>query len=163
MNLIVAISQDGVIGDGDKIPWHNKRDFAHFKETTMGHVLVMGRKTFESIGKPLSGRVTWVLTRDPYKYERINKFPDIVHYVNDIKEVHHKIGGEVFICGGEQIYNKYVDFCNVCYVSIIKKQVKGDKYFKHFGRMMLDEVLHEDDDVYIGKYSNRMYTSLKHI
>ena len=65
MVLIAAVAENGVIGDAGTIPWHLPDDFAHFKRTTLGHTLVMGRATYESIGRPLPGRTTIVLTRDP--------------------------------------------------------------------------------------------------
>ncbi|MFZ2501394.1 MAG: dihydrofolate reductase, partial [Nocardioides sp.] len=65
MTLIAAVADNGVIGDGDRIPWHLPEDFAHFKATTLGGVLIMGRATFDAIGRPLPGRTTVVVTRDP--------------------------------------------------------------------------------------------------
>src|SRR5678816_478259 len=65
---IAAMSLNRAIGAGNKIPWHLPEDFKWFKQATMGHVIVMGRKTFESIGKPLPGRETIVLSRSPFKY-----------------------------------------------------------------------------------------------
>ena len=65
VTLIAAVARNGVIGTGGRIPWHLPEDFAHFKATTLGHTLVMGRATYESIGRPLPGRTTIVVTRDP--------------------------------------------------------------------------------------------------
>ena len=65
VTLIAAVARNGVIGHDGGIPWHLPADFAHFKATTLGHTLVMGRATYESIGRPLPGRTTIVLTRDP--------------------------------------------------------------------------------------------------
>lgn len=65
VTMVAAVAENGVIGDGENIPWHLPADFAHFKATTMGHVLILGRTTHEGIGRPLPGRETIVLTRNP--------------------------------------------------------------------------------------------------
>lgn len=99
LTLIAAYARNRVIGDGPRIPWHSRDDFAHFKATTLGHTLIMGRLTYDSIGRPLPGRRTIVLTRDP-------------EWRADGVEVAHTLSGalelagddEVFVAGGAQIY-----------------------------------------------------------
>src|ERR1043165_9799725 len=97
---IAAMSLNRVIGAGNKIPWHLPEDFKWFKRMTTGHVIVMGRKTYESIGKPLPNRTTIVLSRSPLKL-------DGVKLVADLKELEslesNLAAREIFICGGAQV------------------------------------------------------------
>ena len=99
-HAIAAMSLNRVIGDGNKIPWHLPEDFKWFKQTTLGHVLVMGRKTFESIGRPLPGRETIVLSRAGWSHPGVQT----VASLDEVKS----LAGErqVFICGGAQIYTQ---------------------------------------------------------
>src|SRR3989442_491152 len=83
LKAIAAMSLNRVIGQGNKIPWHLPEDFKFFKQTTMGHILLMGRKTFESIGRPLPGRETIVLSRSGFV------FPG-VHSVSDLSQIDWK-------------------------------------------------------------------------
>src|SRR3954466_1550009 len=100
------MSLNRVIGAGNKIPWHLPEDFKWFKKMTSGHVIVMGRKTFESIGKPLPNRTTIVLSRNSFSY------PD-VHTIGSIEELPALVAGrEVFICGGAQLYAQALPLCS---------------------------------------------------
>ena len=97
---IAAMSENRVIGQGRKIPWHLPEDFKWFKKMTTGHVVVMGRKTFESIGKPLPNRTTIVLSRSPLQYPGVQVLPDLSQINPDADP------REFFICGGAQIYEQ---------------------------------------------------------
>ena len=98
VTLIAAVARNRVIGNGPEIPWHLPEDFAYFKRTTMGHVLVMGRLTFDSIGRALPGRRTIVVTRN-----RFWRHPD-VEVAHSFEEALALAGpaDEVFVCGGAQ-------------------------------------------------------------
>ncbi len=99
LTLIAALARGRVIGDGPRIPWHSREDFAHFKATTMGHTLVMGRVTHESIGRPLPGRRTIVVSRD------LDWRADGVDVAHSLAEALEMAGdSEVFVAGGAQIY-----------------------------------------------------------
>src|SRR5512137_320037 len=95
---IAAMSFNRVIGSGDTIPWHLPEDFKWFKRMTTGQVVVMGRKTFESIGKPLPNRTTLVLSRSHFQHPGVETVSDL-----DQIDLAHE-NREVFICGGAQVY-----------------------------------------------------------
>jgi dihydrofolate reductase len=126
---IAAMSFNRVIGAGNKIPWHLPEDFKWFKKTTTGHVLVMGRRTFESIGKPLPNRTTIVLTRSPLQ------FPD-AQTVDDLSKIDPNApefaGREIFICGGAQVYQQALPLCSDLYLTVVKREVEGDAFFPPF-------------------------------
>ena len=150
---IAAMSLNRVIGAGNKIPWHLPEDFKWFKKTTTGHVVVMGRKTFESIGKPLPNRETIVLSRGAFS------FPG-VRVIHDLKELNVLIPSpglpatlspsagerdgvrgalgnpvlprEIFICGGAQIYALALPLCSDLYLTLVKREVAGDAFFPPF-------------------------------
>src|SRR5271166_2104453 len=94
---IAAMSENRVIGDGGKIPWHLPEDFKWFKSTTMGHVIVMGRKTFESIGRPLPGRETIVLSRSGFKHPGVRTVSALSQIDPSGEE------RDIFICGGAEV------------------------------------------------------------
>jgi dihydrofolate reductase len=123
---IAAMSENRVIGNGNKIPWHLPEDFKWFKLMTIGQVVVMGRKTFESIGKPLPDRTTIVLSRTNFHYPGVET-------ISDISQI--DLDGEtrdVFICGGAQIYEKTLPLCSDLYLTLVKRVVDGDAFFPAF-------------------------------
>jgi dihydrofolate reductase len=122
---IAAMSENRVIGNGNKIPWHLPEDFKWFKKMTSGNVVVMGRKTFESIGKPLPNRETIVLSKSGFSYPGVRT-------VRDWSEVPLSEGRDVFICGGAQIYEQALPLCSDLYLTRVKQTVKGDAFFPPF-------------------------------
>jgi dihydrofolate reductase len=123
---IAAMSQNRVIGNGNKIPWHIPDDFKWFKKMTSGNVVVMGRKTFESIGKPLPNRETIILSRSGFAYPGIRT-------VKSLSDIHPETESrEVFICGGSQIYQQVLPDCSDLYLTLVKKTVEGDAFFPEF-------------------------------
>lgn len=123
---IAAMSLNRVIGNGNKIPWHLPEDFKWFKATTTGHVIVMGRKTFESIGKPLPNRETIVLSRSNFTYPGVKT----VHSLEELTPlVDHR---EVFICGGAQVYEQSLPLCSELLLTLVKREVEGDAFFPRF-------------------------------
>ncbi|HUS35732.1 MAG TPA: dihydrofolate reductase, partial [Verrucomicrobiae bacterium] len=123
---IAAMSLNRVIGRGNQIPWHLPEDFKWFKRMTTGHVVVMGRKTFESIGKPLPNRETIVVSRSGFK------FPG-VRTVTSLEEIDlAKETRDVFICGGGQIYEQALGRCSDLYLTLVKREIEGDAFFPAF-------------------------------
>jgi len=115
-----------VIGVGNKIPWHLPEDFKWFKQKTTGHVIVMGRKTFESIGKPLPNRETIVLSRSQFSHPG-------VRVISRWEELSALAGNrEVFVCGGSQIYTQALPMCSDLYLTLVKRTVDGDTFFPPF-------------------------------
>jgi dihydrofolate reductase len=123
---IAAMSDNRVIGNRNSIPWHLPEDFQWFKRMTIGHVLVMGRKTFESIGRPLPGRETIILSRSGFSHPGVKTACDLaeVERLGDAREI--------FICGGAQIYELTLPLCSDLYLTRVKKTCEGDAFFPRF-------------------------------
>ena len=120
---IAAMSLNRVIGDGNKIPWHLPEDFKWFKQTTTGHVLVMGRKTFGSIGRPLPNRETMVLSRSDFQHPGVKT-------IRSLEELPPLVGQrQVFICGGAQIYEQLLPQCAELLLTLVQREVQGDTFF----------------------------------
>jgi dihydrofolate reductase len=127
MKAIAAMSQNRVIGRGNKIPWHIPADFRWFKQCTSGQVVLMGRKTFESLGKPLPNRRNLVVSRGA-------ALPPAVEVVRDLAafdpEAYRPL--EVWLCGGAELYEQLLPRCTDLYLSIISHDVEGDAVFPPF-------------------------------
>lgn len=124
--LVVAISQNNVIGHQGDLPWRLSSDLRRFKQLTMGHALLMGRKTFESIGKALPGRQTIVLSRSGFEV------PDpSIRVVSDVSEVDGVLedGRQVMVVGGAQIYEAALPWCSRLWITRVQAEVAGDVFF----------------------------------
>jgi len=144
---IAAMSLNRVIGRGSEIPWHLPEDFKWFKSTTMGHVLLMGRKTFESIGRPLPGRETIVLSRSGFSDERVRTISSVTELQDPGAD------RDVFVCGGAEIYRLLLDRCSDLYLTVVKREIEGDALFPEFeGRFELIEKLREESEFEIRHY-----------
>jgi len=123
--IIVAIAQNGVIGRQGKLPWHLPSDLKHFKNTTMKYPIIMGRKTYDSIGKALPGRDNIVLTRNASA-----EFPGCikVHSLQEALECCRDYE-KVFIIGGGDIFINSLPFTNTIIVTALERDVEGDVYF----------------------------------
>ena len=123
---IAAMSLNRAIGLGNRIPWHLPEDFRWFKRMTTGQVVVMGRKTFESIGRPLPNRETIVLTRS-------NCSIPGVRVASSLSEIDPASDPrEVFICGGAQVYAEALPVCSDLYLTVVQREVEGDTFFPPF-------------------------------
>src|SRR5215813_12546283 len=111
---IAAMSLNRAIGVGNKIPWHLPEDFKWFKKLTTGHILVMGRKTFESIGKPLPNRTTFVLTRSSQRIDGVEVIRNLTEIKTRLPESDQR---EIFICGGAQVYEQTLSLCSDLYLT----------------------------------------------
>ena len=120
------MSLNRVIGRGNEIPWHLPEDFKWFKRMTTGNVVVMGRKTFESIGRPLPNRETIVVSRSGFSYPGVRTVAslDEIDLTNETRDV--------FICGGAQIYSQTLPKCSDLYLTVVKREVEGDAFFPSF-------------------------------
>jgi len=114
-----------VIGRENTIPWHIPEELQWFKATTMGHALIMGRKTYESIGRPLPGRATFVISRDPDR-----SFPGSTT-VQSLNQALALCAGQekVFIAGGAQIYTQVLPLADTIILSILDQEIAGDTFF----------------------------------
>ena len=125
VTLLAALARNGVIGDRGTIPWRLPGELAHFKAITMGHALIMGRATFDSIGRALPGRHTIVVTRDPQwqhpGVESAHSFEDALGLAGP--------AGEVFVAGGAQIYALALPFAQRMILTHVPLEPPGDTYF----------------------------------
>jgi dihydrofolate reductase len=146
-SLIVAAAQNGVIGVENRLPWRLPADLARFKRLTMGHHLIMGRKTYESIGRPLPGRITVVLTRTAGI-----DVPGVVT-ARSLDEAFAQAGArgddEPFVCGGAEVYRQALATCDRAYLTVVERDYTGDAIFPGVDAAeweLADAEPHPDDD-----------------
>ena len=123
LSIIVAMSANHVIGVNNSLPWHISSDLKRFKQITSGHRVVMGRKTYESIGKPLPNRDNFVLTRN-----KNLKIENVV-MISSLSELPDDDSKKFFIIGGGEIYKQCLDLCNEIMVTKIHHVIEGDTFF----------------------------------
>ena len=123
LSIIVAMSKNRVIGKDNKMPWHLSNDLKNFKKITIGKTIVMGRLTYDSIGKPLPERKNIVLSRNLIDSNVFifDNFEEVLDFTKD--------EDEVFIIGGQDIYSQTIDKVNKLYLTTIDANIEGDKYF----------------------------------
>lgn len=136
LSIIAAMAQNRVIGIDNTLPWRLPADLAHFKALTMGHHMVMGRKTYESLGKPLPGRTSVVVTRDV-----AFAAPGCVvaHSLNDAFS-ECEGDSEAFLIGGADMYRQALDVAQRMYLTEVKINIPGDAWFPEFDRKVWIEV-----------------------
>lgn len=146
ITLLVAMSQEGVIGINNRLPWHLPADLAYFKQKTLHKTIVMGRHTYESIGKPLPHRTNLVLTTNP-------------HYTAQGCEVYHSISAclaakqgieELIVIGGAQIYQAFLPLATHLAITQVHHQVQGDTFFPTYDKSewcLLKETYHPQDEL----------------
>lgn len=126
--LVVAMAQNGVIGCDNQLPWRLPKDLAYFKRVTMGHPIVMGRKTFESIGKPLPGRQNIVLTRQAdWSVEGVEVCSSVSQLID--KYAGGVEVGPIMVIGGAEIYQAFLPYAKRLYITEVYAEVQGDAYF----------------------------------
>lgn len=144
ISIIVAMAKNRVIGINNTLPWHLPADLRHFKTLTMGHHILMGRKTYESIGKPLPGRMSVVITRNiDYNAEGV-----MVAHTLDAAIVKCSDDSEIFIIGGAEIYAQALNLADKLYITEIQKNVIGDAEFPDFNLSEWQEasrIIHHQD------------------
>lgn len=131
VSIVVAVADNGVIGRGNALPWDLPDDLQHFKRTTMGRPIVMGRKTFESIGRPLPGRLNIILTRDPSWTAHGVSVASSIEQAIDLAEGQAFIDGadSVMVIGGAEVYRQALPFASRAFVTRVHGQVDGDAFF----------------------------------
>lgn len=143
VTLVAAVAENGVIGLGGKIPWHLPEDFAHFKRTTVGHTLILGRTTHEGIGKPLPDRTTIVLTSDPdWSAEGVL----VAGSVTDALALADGLPGEVMVGGGAGVYAAAMPWADVQVISEVPVSPEGDTWYPAFDRDQWVEEKREPHD-----------------
>lgn len=127
--MIAAIAQDGVIGIDNRLPWHLPEDLRRFKALTLGHAIVMGRRTWESLGRALPGRRNLVVSRNPhYRAEGAEVFGSLEDALAACP------GEEVFVIGGAQLYAAALPIAQRLYLTEIHARIAGDAWFPQFDR-----------------------------
>ena len=124
VSIIVAVAANGVIGDRNALLWHISEDLKHFKAVTTGHPVVMGRKTYESLGRPLPGRTNVVVTRQDLAIEGCT----VVHSLDEALALFPS-EEEVFVIGGAQIYAQALPLADRFYLTRVKRDYEGDTRF----------------------------------
>jgi dihydrofolate reductase len=137
ISLIAAMASNRVIGQQGSIPWHIPGEQKLFKQITLGHTVIMGRKTYESIGKPFPERFNIVVTRQK-NYQAPGC--SIAQSLDDALDKCPESEDEVFICGGGQLYAESISISNRLYLSIINKEIPGDTYFPEFSADHFQEI-----------------------
>jgi dihydrofolate reductase len=129
LSLIVAAAKNGVIGRNNQLPWHLPQDLKYFKSVTLGKPIIMGRKTFESIGRPLPGRTNIVVSRqDDWHFEGVLSARNVSEAIKIAREENKNVD-EVMVIGGAEIYRHALPLANKIYLTRINDNVEGDAYF----------------------------------
>ncbi|GAA4509698.1 dihydrofolate reductase [Sphingobacterium thermophilum] len=156
ITLIVAAAENNAIGKGNRMPWHLPNDFKYFKEKTLNHSVVMGRKTFESIGKPLPERRNIVMTKNTnYLHEEVdvaNNIDELLLYCRDEREI--------FIIGGAEIYKQTLPLAHKVLLTRVHTIVDGDAFFPELPAnewKLISAEKHEKDDRHAFDYTFEVY------
>lgn len=143
VTIVAAVARNGVIGVGGDLPWRISEDLRRFKQLTMGGVLVMGRKTYESIGRPLPGRTTVVITRQrDWSADGVR----VVDSVASALGVAATLPGEVFVVGGGEIYRQTIDLADALELTEVDAAPEGDVTFPPVTSPPWQEVARENGD-----------------
>ena len=125
ISLVVAVAENGVIGNGNALPWRLSADLRRFKTLTLGHTVIMGRKTFESIGKGLTGRRNLVVSRNPeFRPEGATRVPSL-----EVAFAEAGPAGEVFVIGGADIYRQALPVAEKIFLTLVRATPEGDAHF----------------------------------
>lgn len=153
LRSIAAMTHDHVIGNNGKIPWSIPDELSYFRKMTEGATVIMGRKTFESIGRPLKNRRNIVLTQSHDFY-----FPgiEIIHDISELLKMN--IVGPAWVCGGAQIYALLLPACRELYITTVYGEYLGDTFFPEFDDIFCEEsVVYATDQFIAKKYRNISY------
>lgn len=142
ISLVAAMGFNRVIGKDNAMPWRLPADLRHFKEVTMGKPVIMGRKTFESIGRALPGRYNIVVTRDMgYKAQGAT----VVHSSGEALAAAGEVD-EVMIIGGQSLYEEFLPRAETLYLTLVEAQVQGDTFFPEYSHADWEELSREAHD-----------------
>lgn len=144
--MIWAMSENRVIGRNNNLPWHLPNDLKYFKRLTSGKPVIMGRKTYESIGRPLPNRANIILTRDTAFQAEGTRVVHTLEEAIELAEAECLISGaeEVIIMGGAEIYRQAMPLADRLYVTLVHAQIDGDAFFPEIDLSAYQEVARED-------------------
>jgi dihydrofolate reductase len=138
--MVAAVADNGVIGHAGGVPWHLSEDLRHFRATTTGHTVVMGRTTYEGIGHPLPYRTNLVVTRDPdWRAEGVL----VAHSVEAALDLAQRLEGDVMIGGGAQVYRAAMPFATHQVLTEVHQRPEGDTHYPGFDRSQWRETRRE--------------------
>lgn len=140
---IVAVSENNVIGVNNDLPWSIPEDMKFFRDKTKGKALIMGRKTFESVGHPLPHRLNVVITRQPgyaSSAENVVVVPDLKTAIKHCEKLQDQYGEEIFIIGGGEIFKQSIEMVDIIYLTRIHKNFSGDVLYPELPPGMFEEV-----------------------
>ena len=167
INIIAAVAANGVIGSGGKIPWHIPQDMNYFRRITSGHIIIMGRRSFEEIGRPLPDRLNIVVSRSKsFRSSGLITAKSLSQAVELAeKEIKNgKLRREIFLCGGAGIYREGLGIADRLYLTELDREYEGDVYFPHFSgkdfRLVSSERYDEAElsfNVYLRNVNSRPY------
>lgn len=161
IKLIVAKASNNVIGDKNNLIWHLPNDLKHFKNLTTGHPIIMGRKTYESLGRPLPNRTNIIITRDQ---NFIDDQIIITHSLEQAFAKANEIQEDVFVIGGGEIYKQAMEYVDVIYLTEVHHEFNGDTYFPEIDEESFEEVErvhHMKDEKHPYSYSFITYKRIK--
>ncbi len=142
--IISAIAKNGVIGRSNgEMPWHVSEEFQHFKNTTLGYPIIMGRKTFEALGKPLKGRLNVVLTKSTNFHTKLDELKIFNSLNESIKYFNEQNIEKIFIIGGGKVYAQAIQIADEMILSFMNFEAEGDIIFPEFNKSNW-EVLNRD-------------------
>ena len=145
LSLIVAMADNRTIGRNNELPWHLPDDLKYFKSVTMGKPIVMGRKTFDSIGRPLPGRLNIVITRNAeWQHSGVKTAASLQQAVAIAAEANPQdqaaLIQEVMVIGGEEIYRTAIELADRLYITRVQAEVEGDAFFPQYNESEWQEV-----------------------
>ena len=145
LSLIVAMADNRTIGRNNELPWHLPDDLKYFKSVTMGKPIVMGRKTFDSIGRPLPGRLNIVITRNPeWQHSGVKTAASLQEAVAIAAEENPQdqeaLILEVMVIGGEEIYRTAIELADRLYITQVQAEIEGDAFFPQYNESEWQEV-----------------------
>lgn len=157
VTFIVAAAENNAIGKGNQMPWHLPNDFKYFKAKTMDHSIIMGRKTFESIGKPLPGRRNIIISRQPTlnieDVDVANSLQDVINYCRDEREI--------FIIGGAEIFNQAMPMADEILLTRVHTNIEGaDAFFPELPESdweLISQEKHNKDEKHQYDYTFEVY------
>ena len=150
ISLIAAVGKNYELGKDNKLIWHFKKDMEYFKEVTTGKTVVMGRKTYESIGRPLPNRRNIVIT------SRMLEGVETVKTVDEILDMHE----DIFIIGGASIYEEFIKYADKIYLTLIDKEYDADTYFPTFDENQFEKTVIKKETENDIKLTFALYTKI---
>lgn len=142
ISIIAAMTDQRVIGYHNQLPWQMPADLAHFKQITLHHPVIMGRKTYQSIGRPLPQRTNIIITRDEkFKADNCLVFHELPQAIQFLQQQAHQ---EIFIIGGAEIFTQALPLVHRLYLTLIHAEIAGDCYFPEWDKKIWREIQHDD-------------------